>query len=121
MNLNRWLSSLLMMGLILALNPSGAQAEPYSHFENHPKYHHPHGNAYGWHGPKPHAFDRHYKNFRRAGMGPHHPRYYVHQAGPPVAYVAPVAPIVGIPYAQPQPFPSQPAPPGLSGNVNLHF
>jgi len=121
MNLRRWLSVILMMGLILALNPLGAQAEPYSHFRYHPKYHHPRGNAYGWHGPRHHGFDRPYKHFRRSGMGPHHPRHYAHHAGPPVAFVAPVAPIIGIPYQQPQPFFSQPATPGLSGQLQFNF
>jgi hypothetical protein len=123
MNLNRWLSVILMMGLILALNPLGAQARPYPHFKHHPKYHHPHGNAYGRHGPRHHAFDRHHKHFRRSCKGPHNPRHYVHHAGPPpVVYVAPVTPIIGIqPYSQPQPFFSQPATPGLSGQFNLNF
>jgi hypothetical protein len=121
MYLNRWLSVILMMGFILVLNPLGAQADPYPHFKHHPKYHHPHGKAYGWHGSKHHGFDRPYKkHFRHAGMGPHHPRQYGHYAGPPVAYVTPVAPMVGIPYQQPQPY-SQPPIPGLSGNVNWNF
>jgi hypothetical protein len=54
-------------------------------------------------------------------MGPRHPHQYGHYAGPPVAYVTPVAPIVGIPYQQPQPYYSQPPIPGLSGNVNWNF
>lgn len=121
MNLNRWLSVILMTGLFLALNPLGAQAEPYSPYEPHPKYHHPRGNAYGWHGKKHHAYDCHPKHFRHSGMGPHYPRYYANHAGPPVAYVAPVAPIIGIPHLQPQPFSNQPATPGLSGNLNWNF
>ena len=121
MNLNRWLSVILMMGLFLALNPLGAQAEPYPPFGPHPKYHHPRGNAYGWHGQRHHAFDRHQKHFRRSGIGPQHPRHYANYAGPPVAYAAPVAPIIGIPYSQPQPFASRPAIPGLSGNLNWNF
>ena len=120
MNLGRWLSVILMMGLILVLNPLGAQADPY--FKHHPKYHHPRGKAYGWHGPKHHGFDRPYKkHFRHAGMGPHHPHNYGYHAGPPVAYVTPVAPMVGIPYQQPQPYSSQPPIPGLSGNLNWNF
>ena len=111
MNLNRWLSVILMMGLILALNSLSAQADPYR------PYHHPHGNAYGWDGPRPHGFNRHYKHFR----GSHHSQQYAHHAGPPVAYVAPVAPIIGIPYQQPQPFFSQPATPGLSGQLQFNF
>jgi len=110
MKLSRWLSVILMMGLILALTPLSVQAGPY---------HHPHGNAYGWDGPKHHGFDRHYKHYWRSK---HHPRYYAHHGGPPaVAYVAPVAPVIGIPYAQPQPYYSQPANPGLSGNLNWNF
>ncbi len=122
MNLKRWLSVILMMGLILALNPLGAQAGPFSHFKHHRKYHHPYGKAYGWHGPRNHAFGRHHKPFRSSWRGPYHHRHYVHHAGPaPVAYVAPVAPIIGIPYSQPEPFYSQPATPGLSGQLNWNF
>ena len=120
MSLNRCLSVILMLGLFLALNPVGAQADPYASCGPHPKYHHPRGNAYGWHGKKYQAYDCHPKHFRGSGMGPHHPRPYAHYAGPPVAYVAPVAPIIGIPYSQPQSY-SQPAPPGLSGNLNYSF
>ena len=123
MNLKRWSIVILMMGLFLVLSPLGAQAEPYPPFEPHPNYHHPHGNAYGWHGRRPHAFDRHRKYFRRSYRGPHNPRPYVHQvyAGPPpVAYVGPVTPIIGIqPYPQPQPFFSPPAPPGLHGQITF--
>jgi hypothetical protein len=109
MNLNRWLTIILMMGLILALTPLGAQAGPYPHFEEHPRYRHPHGKAYGWHGARHHAFDRHHKHFR----------HYAHHAGPPpVAYVTPVAPVVGIPFAQPQPYFPQP---GLSGHLQWNF
>jgi hypothetical protein len=123
MNLNRWLSVILMLGLILVLSPLGAQADPYPPFKPHPNYHHPRGNAYGWHGQKPHGFDRHQKYFRRSCMGPHNPRPYGHQvyAGPPpVAYVAPVAPIIGIqPIPQPQPVFSQPPPPGFHGQITF--
>lgn len=113
MNLNRWASIILMMSLILALNPMGAQAGP--------KCHHPSGHAYGWDGPGPHGFDRHYKkHFRHHGKGRYHSHHYV--AGPPqVAYVAPVTPVIGIPYSQPQPYYSQPPVPGLSGNLNWNF
>jgi hypothetical protein len=118
MNLKRWLSVILMMGLILALNPLGAQADPH-----HPRYHHPRGNAYGWDGPRQHASARHQKHFRRSCNGPRHPRHHGRYAGPPqVAYVTPVTPIIGIqPYTQPQPYYSQPATPGLSGNLNWNF
>ena len=114
MKLSRWLSVILMMGLILALNSMAAQAGP--------KYHHPHGNAYGWYGKKHHGFDRHQKHFRRDCNGPYHPRRYAHHGGPPhVAFVTPVTPMIGIPYSQPQPNYSQPANPGLSGNLNWNF
>lgn len=123
MSLNRWLSVILMLGLILVLSPLGAQAEPYPPFEPHPQYHHPHGNAYGWDGPRRHAFDRHREYSRRSCRGPYNPRPYVHQVyavPPPIAYVAPVAPIIGIqPYAQPQPFYSQPAAPGFHGQITF--
>ena len=114
MNLNRWLSVILMTAFFLALNPLGAQAEPPC--GHHPKYHHPRGNAYGWHGKKHHGFDRHQKHFRRDCDG-----MYAHHGGPPhVAYVTPVTPMIGIPYSQPQSN-YQPANPGLSGNLNWNF
>jgi hypothetical protein len=116
MNLYRWLTVILTMGLILVFNPLGAQAGPFSHFEQHPGYHHPHGKAHGWHGPRYHG--RHYGHWK----GPRHHRRYVHHAGPPsVVYVQPAAPIIGIPYAQPQPYCPQPAIPGLSGQLNFSF
>jgi hypothetical protein len=115
MNLSRWLSVILMTAFFLALNPLGAQADPPC--GRHPKYHQPRGNAYGWHGKRHHAYDRHYKHFR----GSHHSQHYAHHAGPPVAYVTPVAPMIGIPYSQPQPYYSQPANPGLTGNLNWNF
>ena len=118
MNLRRCLSFILMMGLILALNPLSVQADPY---------HHPHGRAYGWHGPKHHGFDRYYKHFRRSCKGTHNPYYVDRFYGEPpsVTYVTPVAPVMGIPYApQPQPYyyqPSQPAMPGFHGQFNYNF
>jgi len=116
MKLSRLLSVILMMGLILALNSLSAQADPYR------PYHHPHGNAYGWHGSKHHGFDHYPKHFRRSCMGPHHPRHSGHHGGPPpVAYVTPVAPVIAIPFSQPQPMYSQPPTPGLSGNLNWNF
>ena len=115
MNLKRWLSVILMMGLILAFSPLGAQADPYR------PYYHPHGNAYGW--DKPHGFDHHQNYFRRSCKGPYNPHYVkrVYGGPPPVAYLAPAAPVIAIPYAQPQPYISQPAPRGLSGNLNFGF
>jgi hypothetical protein len=121
MKRRRWLSVILMMGLILALSSLGAQAKPYR------PYHHPRGHAHGWDGPGPRHFDRHYKHFRRSCRGPrnHHYVERVYQGPPAVAYVAPVAPVIGIPYApQPQPYYSQPqqyGPPGLHGQINYGF
>lgn len=121
MSLNRWLSVILLLGLILVLSPLGAQADPYQPFEPRPYYHHPHGNAYGWDGPR---HERHREYYRGSCTGPYHPRTYVQQVytAPPVAYVAPVAPIIGVqPYVQPQPYYSQPAAPGFHGQVNFGF
>jgi len=116
MNLKRWSNLILMIGLLLVLSPLGAQAEPP--FEPHPNYHHPHGNAYGWHGPRHHHFDRHHKYFRRYNRRPHVHRVYT--GPPPVAYVGPVTPIIGIqPYPQPQPFFSPSGPPGIHGQITF--
>ena len=116
MNSRRWLSvMLLMMGLILALNTQSALADPYEPYHHHP------GQAYGGDAPRHHDFDRHYESFRRSCRGPHN-RHYVERVygGPPsVAYVTPVAPVMGIPYASPQT--SQPVPPGLHGQINYNF
>ncbi len=128
MNLKRWLSVILMTGLVLALNSLSAQADP-----DWP-YHHPRGRAYGWDGPRHraygwdgprhHDFDRHYEHFRRSCGGPHN-RHYVERVygGPPsVTYVTPVAPVMGIPYAPSQPyFNQQSAPPGLHGQIGYSF
>ncbi len=117
MSLNRWLSVILMLGLILALSPLGAQADPYRPFDNQ-YYHHPHGNAYGWDGPRHRDFDRHRDCYR----GPYNHRTYVNQvyAAPPVAYMAPVAPIMGF-QACPQPQQPYYSQPGLHGSVNFGF
>ena len=121
MNLNRWLSVAVMLGLILILSPLGAQADPYRPY--YQDYHRPHGKAYGWHGGKAHGYDRCQKEFRRSCAGPHQPRAYMRQVynGPPqVAYVTPVAPIIGIQQIpQPQPIYSQPGPPGFHGQINF--
>ena len=116
MNLSRWLSVILMMGLILALSSLSAQADPYR------PYRHPHGKAYGWYGKRHHDFGRHHKHFRRSCNGPRNPHYADQFYGgpPPVAYVASV-PVIGIPYSQPQLNYSQPAIPGLSGSLNWNF
>jgi hypothetical protein len=120
MNLNRWLSVMVMLGLILILSPLGAQADPYPRFDSHQKYHRPHGKAYGWHGARPHGDQR---QFRRFCGGPPHPRSQVRQvyAGPPpVAYVTPVAPMIGIQQIpQPQPIYSQPSLPGFHGQITF--
>jgi hypothetical protein len=123
MNLNRWLSIMVMLGLVLILSPLGAQADPYPRYDSHQNYHRPHGNAYGWHGGRPHGYDRYQKQFRRSCGGPHYPRSQVQQVyvgPPPVAYVRPVAPIMAIPQIpQPQPIYSQPASPGFHGQINF--
>jgi len=111
MNLKRWSSVFLMMGLILVLSPLGAQADPYRH-----------GHDYGWNGPRPHEFKRYRKHFRRGCGGPHHSRTYVQEiytAPPSVAYLAPVAPMIGIPQQQPYYGPSVPN--GLHGNVTFGY
>jgi hypothetical protein len=118
MNVRRWLNVILMMGLILALGSLGAQADPYG------PYHHPRGHAYGWDGPGQHH--GHYKHFRRSCRGPYrsHCVERVYTGPPAVAYVAPAAPVMGIPYAAPQPYYSQPyqsGPPGFHGQFNYNF
>ncbi len=117
MNLTRWLSVILMLGLILALNSLTVQAEPYQ------PYHHPHGNAYGWDGSRHHDCDRGDWHSRRFSRGPEYPRYAdrVYGGPPRVAYVTPVAPVMGIPFMQTQPYFSQPAPRGLSGSLQYNF
>jgi hypothetical protein len=122
MNLYRWLNVILMMGLILAFSPLGAQAGPHSPCEPYPTYHHPRGKAYGWHGAKSPGWDRHRKQFRHSYKGPGNPPAYVrhgYPGPPPVAYVAPVTPIYVQPYPQPQPVFSQPAAPGLHGQITF--
>ncbi len=126
MNLRRWLSVILMMGVILALNSLSAQADPYGPDGPYGPYHHPYGHAHGWDGPRHHDFDRHHEHCWRSCRGPHN-RYYVDRVygGPPaVAYVAPVAPVMAVPYAAAQPYFSQPqqsGPPGLHGQINYGF
>jgi hypothetical protein len=121
MNLYRWLSIILAMGLILAFNPLGAQAGP--NFEHHPQYRHQRGNAHGWQGSRHHGFDRHHKYVRRSWKGSHYPHHYVRQVGPPpVVYVQPVTPVWGVQSCpQPQPYYSQPAAPGFSAQFNFGF
>lgn len=131
MSLNRWLSVILMLGLILVLIPLGAQAEPYQPFD-HSYSHHHRGHAYGWDGPRHRDFDRHRDYYRDSFRGPHHSYSYVQQGylapppvayvAPPVAYVAPTAPIIGYQACpQTQPYYSQPAAPGLHGQFNFGF
>lgn len=108
MNLKKWLTVILIMGLFLAFNPLSGQAGPY---------HHPYGKAYGWHGKRHHGFDRGRKHSRHCYRGPHDSHHFA--GPPPVAYVTPVTPLIGIPYAQPQY--SQPATPGFSGSLNYNF
>src|SRR5665647_3803647 len=86
MKLSRWLSVILMMGLILALNSLSAQADPYR------PYHYPQGNACGWDGPRPHGFDHHYKNHWRSCKGPKNPHYVGRvYGGPCLLYTYPSA------------------------------
>lgn len=117
MNLKRWSALILIMGLILAFTPPGAQAEPY------PGYHHPRGHAYGWHGSRRHGFERRHKHFRGSSRGPLHHRHMdrVYTGPPRVSYIEPVPQVVGIPYVQPQPYYSPPATPGLSGHFEYNF
>ena len=63
MNLKRWLTVILMVGLILAFNPLSGQAGPY---------HHPHGKAHGWYGKNHHEFDGRHRHSRHFPGGPHH-------------------------------------------------
>jgi hypothetical protein len=120
MNLKKWSIVILAVGLLLALSTLSAQADPPF---DHPYYRHHHGNAYGWDGPGHHRDFYRHRYFRRSWMGPHYPRACVNQvyAGPPpVAYVGPVAPIIGFqPYQQPQPYYSAPGPPGLHGQITF--
>ena len=58
MNLQRWLSVILGMGLILALGPPNAQAwrnQPSPHQQNYRACtpHQPQGHAFGWQGQRP--------------------------------------------------------------------
>lgn len=125
--MKRWLSVILMMGFILALNPLGAEARRSSHWKHHPKYHrhyqnHHHCKDYGWDGHRHHDYGRHHKYYRSSWRGPHRYRHYVRHAGPPSAvYVTPVAPVVEIPYSQPQPFYNQPATPDLFGEYYWNY
>ncbi len=107
MNLKRWLSFFLTLGLFLTLSPIGVQADPYRH-----------GHDYGWYGPGPHEFKRHRKHFKHYCKGPHYVRE-VYVAQPPVAFVAPVAPMM---VPQPQPYYSQPSVPnGLHGSLTFGY
>ncbi len=106
MNLRKWFGVFLMLGLMLALNSMSVQADPYG-----PYYR---GKGHGW----KHHYDKH---FRNCGKGSHHTHYVERVYGAPVAYVAPVTPVMGIPYAQPQPYYSQPAPRGFSGTLQYNF
>jgi hypothetical protein len=58
MNLRRWLSIILGMGLIVSLSPPGAMAwpnQPNPRQQNHRSFtpHRPQGNAFGWQGHRP--------------------------------------------------------------------
>ena len=119
MSLNRWLSVILMLGLILALSPLGAQADPYRPFD-HQYYHHPHGNAYGWDGPRHRDFDRHRDCYR----GPYNHRPYVIKFTPRRRWPIwrPWLPSLGIRLARNPNNPITPSPhPGLHGQSTLAF
>ncbi len=112
MNLKRWVSVILVLGLVLALTPLTVQADPYWRGD------HPRGHAYGW--ERHRGFDRHDRYWRHHWRGPHHRPYMERYYGAPqVAYVTPMAPVVGIPYAQPQPYYQGPR--GLSGTLQYNF
>jgi hypothetical protein len=123
MNLKSWSIIILMMGFFLVFSPLGAQADPYSRFERHRHYHHPHGKAYGWHGARTYHYDRHRKHFRHSYRFSHHRRPYVqrvYEAPPAVAYVAPITPIMGVqPCPQPQPMYSPSPLPGIHGQITF--
>ncbi len=111
MNLKKWLSIILVTGLFLAINSLSAQADPWR------PYWHPHGKAHGW--ERHHDFDHFDRHRWHSCRGSHGPRYVerVYTGPPAVAYVQP-APVIGIPYAQPQPYYSKP---GLSGTLQYNF
>jgi hypothetical protein len=103
MNLKRWLSFILMTGLILAINPLSALADP------------PH-RRHRWHSHK--HYKHHHKHFRHPHKGPRELHvYHVYEAPPAVSYVTPVNPFIGIPNNQPYYSP----PPGLSGQIQYNF
>ena len=114
MKLSRWLSVILMMGLILALNSLSAQAGP----NITTRMEMPMGGM-----AKSIMALIVTRSISGATVMVHTiPVMYAHHGGPPhVAYVTPVTPMIGIPYSQPQPNYSQPATPGLSGNLNWNF
>ncbi len=76
MRLQRWLSVILMMGLVLVLSPIGAQAWQHPTSARQPNYHgfaqhRPYGNANGWH----HGQQSHWNrwNHRNHFAQRHHP------------------------------------------------
>jgi hypothetical protein len=94
MNLQRWLSVSLVMGLTLVLSPLSAQAwrnQPHSRQPNHRAFtpHQPRGNAFGWHGQRPrHPFAQWhrpgYRHFQHNVRGRYHnPRFHYGRAGYP--------------------------------------
>ncbi len=102
MNLQRWLSVSLVMGLILVLSPLSAQAwrnQPHSRQPNHRAFtpQRSRGNVVGWHGqrsqwhrPRGNAFGWHYQRqghrrrgnaFGWHGQRPRHPFARGHRPG----------------------------------------
>lgn len=100
MNLRRWLSPMLLTGLILAATPLIALAHP------------PH-EPYGWHGRHYKHYRHHHKHYR----GQKHHVYHIYETPPAVTYVTPINPYIGMPYNQPYYSP----PPGLSGTIQYNF
>jgi hypothetical protein len=79
MNLQRRLSLILMMGLLMVLSPLSAQAwrsQPYSRQSNHRAFtpRQTRGNAYGWHGQR-----RHWQQTRGNAYGRHGQRRHWQQ------------------------------------------
>ncbi len=103
MSLKRRLSLILLLGLILALCPMQAFADPPWAYDSY--YYRHHGRHCGWDRPP-----RHY--WQRCGR-PYGPRAYA--VAP--AYVAP-APVMIQPF-QAQPYYSPPAAPGLHGQFTF--
>ena len=84
MNLRKWLSISLALGLMVALCPLNALAWPNrpSNQQYHRGYtqHQPRGNAYGWHGQRPPMYQHHRPQFNRQyGYQQQNPGYQYNQ------------------------------------------